>query len=219
MNIESKSRVNIEKTPAKRVVQQVARLALILVAATIFFGVNSAKAKDASQAAAPKAKAENEYRIGPSDVLAINVWKDAELSRTVLVRPDGKISLPLIDELAVSGLTAREVQDMIAQKLETYISKPQVTVIVTEVKSRTYTVVGKIAKPGSFELDKPITVLEAIAIAGGFLDFAKVGKIYVIRRAADGSQTRLPFDYKGVLNGKKANENINLQSGDTVVIP
>ena len=161
----------------------------------------------------------DDYVIGPSDVLAINVWKDTELSRTVLVRPDGRISLPLIGELEVSGLTALKVQDLIAQKLSPYISKPQVTVIVSEVKSRTYTVVGKIAKPGSFQLEKPTTVLDAIAIAGGFLDFAKVSKIYVIRRLGDGSQTRLPFDYKKVINGQKADENIDLKSGDTIVVP
>lgn len=161
----------------------------------------------------------NDYIIGPSNVLAINVWKDTELSRTVLVRPDGRISLPLIGELEVSGLTAGKVQDLIAQRLSPYISKPQVTVIVTEVKSRTYTVVGKIAKPGSFELGKPTTVLDAIAIAGGFLDFAKVSKIYVIRRLEDGSETRLPFDYKKVIKGQKTDENINLKSGDTIVVP
>jgi polysaccharide biosynthesis/export protein len=92
-------------------------------------------------------------------------------------------------------------------------------VIVTEVRSRTYTVVGKIAHPGSFELGKPTTILDAIAISGGFQDFAKTNKIYVIRRAEDGSQTRLPFDYKKVIGGQKADENINLKNGDTVVVP
>lgn len=162
---------------------------------------------------------DDDYVIGPSDVLAVNVWKDAELSRTVLVRPDGRISLPLIGELEVSGLTALKVQELISQKLGPYISKPQVTVIVTEVRSRTYTVVGKIAHPGSFELGKPTTILDAIAISGGFQDFAKTNKIYVIRRAEDGSQTRLPFDYKKVIGGQKADENINLKNGDTVVVP
>lgn len=162
---------------------------------------------------------DSEYVIGPSDVLAVNVWRDSELSRTVLVRPDGKISLPLVGELEVSGLTASKVQQLIVQKLDSYISKPQVAVIVTEVKSRTYIVVGKVARPGSFELDKPTTVLEAIAIAGGFVEFAKLSKIYVIRRGPDGAQNRLPFNYKKVLNGREAAENIELQPGDTVVVP
>ena len=174
----------------------------------------------ADQPNAPSAKrVDDDYIIGPSDVLAINVWKDPELTRTVLVRPDGKISLPLIGELGVSGLTALNVQRLVAQGLKEYIAQPQVTVIVQEVKSRTYTIVGKIAHTGSFELGKPTTILEAIAIAGGFLDFAKVNKIYVIRRTGDGSLTRLPFDYKKVIKGRDTDENIGLKSGDTIVVP
>jgi polysaccharide biosynthesis/export protein len=185
-------------------------------------GSNTAKGAVAADDQATKSsvkRADDDYVIGPSDVLAINVWKDTELSRTVLVRPDGRISLPLVNELEVSGLTARQAQDLIAQKLSPYISRPQVTVIVSEVRSRTYTVVGKVAKPGSFPLGKPTTALDAIAIAGGFLDFAKTNKIYVIRRLEDGFQSRLPFDYKKVINGQKAEENIDLKSGDTIVVP
>ena len=176
--------------------------------------------KKADQPNAPTTpRVSDDYIIGPSDLLAINVWKDTELSRTVLVRPDGKISLPLVGELEVSGLTAPSVQRLLAEKLKEYISQPQVTVIVQEVKSRTYTIVGKIAKPGSYELGKPTTVLEAIAIAGGFLDFAKANKVYVIRRMEDGSRTRLPFDYHKVIKGRGPDQNIELKSGDTVVVP
>ena len=173
-----------------------------------------------NQSAAPGAKRiSDDYVIGPSDLLAINVWKDTELTRTVLVRPDGKISLPLVGELEVSGLTALSVQHLLAEKLKQYISQPQVTVIVQEVRSRTYTIVGKIAKPGSYELGKPTTILEAIAIAGGFLDFAKTGKVYVMRRAQDGSRTRFPFDYNKVIKGRDLDQNIELNSGDTIVVP
>ena len=175
----------------------------------------------ANQPNAPSPKVvDNDYIIGPSDVLAVNVWKDTELTRTaVLVRPDGKISLPLVGELEVSGLTALNVQRLVVQKLKEYIDNPQVTVIVQEVKSRTYIIVGKIAKPGSFDLGKPTTVLEAIAIAGGFLDFAKTNKIYIIRRMDDGSTKRLPFDYKKVINGRDPDENVILKNGDTIVVP
>ena len=174
----------------------------------------------ANQPEAPGAKhVDSDYIIGPSDVLSINVWKDTELTRSVVVRPDGKISLPLAGELEVSGLTAVNVQRLVAQKLKEYISNPQVTVIVQEVKSRTYVIMGKIAKPGSYELGKPTTVLEAIAIAGGFLDFAKTSKIYIIRRVEDGSSDKLPFDYKSVIKGRHAEENVNLKSGDTIVVP
>ena len=137
----------------------------------------------------------------------------------MLVRPDGKISLPLVGELEVSGLTALSVQHLIVQRLSDYISNPQVTVIVQTVKSRTYVIVGKIAKPGSYELGKPTTILEAIAIAGGFLDFAKLNKVYVIRRKADGSSTRLPFNYNKVIKGRNSDENVDLNSGDTIVVP
>jgi polysaccharide export outer membrane protein len=161
----------------------------------------------------------DDYIIGPSDVLAINVWKDAELSRTVPVRPDGKISLPLIGELQVNGLTALKVQRMVAERLKEYISNPEVTVIVQDVKSRTYVVLGKVAKPGSFELGKPTTVLEAIAVAGGFLDFAKTSKIYIIRPTAKGPSETLHFDYKQVIKGRNPEQNVELKSGDTIIVP
>ena len=160
-----------------------------------------------------------DYAIGPSDVLAIDVWKDTELTRTVTVRPDGKISLPLVGELEVSGLTALKVQHLIVQRLTEYISNPQVTVIVQEVKSQTYVVVGKVAKPGAYEIGKPTTILEAIATAGGFLDFAKVSKVYVIRRRDGGPSETLHFDYKRVIKGKNPEQNVELKNGDTIVVP
>jgi len=169
-------------------------------------------------APSPKTAAED-YIIGPSDVLAINVWKDTELSRNVPVRPDGKISLPLIGELQVSGLTALKVQGMVTERLKEYISNPEVTVIVQEVKSRTYTILGKVAKPGSYELGKPTTVLEAIAVAGGFLDFAKASKIYIIRPTGNGPSTTLHFDYKRVIKGLNPEQNVELKSGDTIIVP
>jgi polysaccharide biosynthesis/export protein len=160
-----------------------------------------------------------EYVIGPSDVLAVTVWKEPDISRTLPVRPDGKISLPLVGELQASGLTASKLQDVITQKLKDYIENPQVNVVVQEVRSRSFNIVGKVLKPGSFDLTKPTAVLDAIALAGGFQDFAKVSKIYVLRRMPDGSQQMLPFNYKLVIKGKRLDENIELQSGDTVVVP
>jgi polysaccharide export outer membrane protein len=160
-----------------------------------------------------------EYVIGAADILAVNVWKEPDISRTLPVRPDGKISLPLVGELQASGLTASKLQDVIAQKLKDYIANPQVNVVVQEVKSRTFNTVGKVLKPGSFDLAKPTSVLDAIALAGGFQDFAKVSKIYVLRRMPDGSQRMLPFNYKSVIKGKRLDQNIELQSGDTIVVP
>jgi polysaccharide biosynthesis/export protein len=186
---------------------------------------HSANANPAQQNVAPgkqdspPAAASPEYVIGPEDVLAVTVWKEPDISKTLPVRPDGKISLPLVGELQASGLTASKLQDVIAQKLKEYIENPQVNVIVEEVKSRSFNIVGKVLKPGSFDLAKPTAVLDAIALAGGFQDFAKVSKIYVLRRMPDGSQRMLPFNYKLVIKGKRLDENIELQSGDTVVVP
>ena len=161
----------------------------------------------------------DDYIIGPEDVLAVNVWRDPEVSRTVPVRPDGKISLPLIGDLDVSGLTTLKVRSLIVAKLKEYIANPEVSVIVQEIKSRTYVVMGKVVKPGSYPLAKPTSVLEAIAVAGGFLEFAKVNKVYVMRRMEDGSQKALPFDYKQVIKGKKLDQNVDLKTGDTIVVP
>jgi polysaccharide biosynthesis/export protein len=110
----------------------------------------------------------------PEDVLAINVWKEPEISRNVPVRPDGKISLPLVGDLQASGQTTLKLRDTIADKLKDYISNPEVIVIVQEFKSQSFNIIGKVGKPGSYELAKPMTVLDAIAAAGGFQDFAKV---------------------------------------------
>jgi polysaccharide export outer membrane protein len=176
--------------------------------------------EEAGQPKTPNVKGvSDDYIIGPSDVLAINVWKDSELTRTVTVRPDGKISVPLIGELPVSGLTAPSVQRLIAQRLAEFVSQPQVTVIVQEVKSKTYVIVGKIVHPGAYQLGKPTTVLEAIAIAGGFLEFAKVSKINIIRRRDGGPSETLHFDYKKVIKGQNAEQNVELKSGDTIVVP
>ena len=161
----------------------------------------------------------DDYIIGPSDGLNINVWRDAELSKKVLVRPDGRITLPLIGEMQVSGLTAMNVQLLITQRLSEFVSKPIVTVTVEDVKSRSYVIVGKIVHPGSYELGKPTTVLEAIAIAGGLQDFAKTSKIYILTHSEDGSQVKLPFNYKKVITQRAPDENVYLKSGDTIVVP
>jgi polysaccharide export outer membrane protein len=175
----------------------------------------------ASDAKTPKAGEVNPgtYVIGPEDNLSINVWKEQELSRTVPVRPDGMISLPLIGEVKASGLTPLQLQDAITEPLKKYMSEPQVTVIVTEVRSKTFNIVGQVSKPGYYPLDRQLTVLDAVALAGGFRDFAKVKKIYVLRTDAGGKQERLPFNYKEVIKGQNMQQNVELQPHDTVVVP
>jgi len=159
------------------------------------------------------------YVIGAEDQLSINVWKEPEMSKTIPVRPDGMISLPLLGDIKAAGYTPLQLQDQITTQLKKLISDPQVTVIVTEVHSLTFNVVGEVEKPGYYPLTRRMTVLDAIALSGGFKDFAKTKKIYVLRTAADGKQERLPFNYKDVIKGKNAQQNIELQPRDTVVVP
>lgn len=163
--------------------------------------------------------AADDYIIGSDDVLAINVWKEPDLSRTVPVRPDGKITLPLVGDITASGNTPKQLQSNLEQDLAKYISKPAVTVIVQEPKSHKFNVVGQVQKPGSYVLTSPMTVLDAIALAGGFRDWAKVKSIYVLRAGANGARTKLAFNYKKVIKGQSNEQNIQLQTGDTIVVP
>jgi polysaccharide export outer membrane protein len=162
---------------------------------------------------------DQDYVIGPQDLLAIDVWHEPELSQIVPVRPDGKISLPLIGDLEVSGLTPRALQARLAKELEAYIHKPQVTAIVREVNSRKYYLIGEVERPGSYPLSAHMTVLDALATAGGFRDFAKIQQIYLLRLRPDGSRNRLHFDYKAAVNGKAWYRDIELQIGDTLIVP
>lgn len=159
------------------------------------------------------------YLIGESDVLDVDVWKEKEISRAVPVRPDGKISLPLIGEIQASGMTPLQLQDDIVQRLKGFLANPEVTVIVTEPRSHHFNVVGEVAKPGTYPLTESMTVLDAIALTGGFRDFAKQTKIYVLRPMPDGTRARLPFNYKDAIKGKNLQNNVTLKPGDTIVVP
>jgi len=170
-------------------------------------------AKDASQAL------HDDYVIGPEDVLAINVWREPDISRAVTVRLDGAISLPLVGEVQASGRTPLQLERDITQKLKAYISDPEVAVMVQEMKSKRFNILGQVAKPGSYLLSSSITVLDAIALAGGFRDFAKEKQIYVLRKNPDGTETRLRFNYKDVVKGKNIEQNIKLEPRDSVVVP
>jgi polysaccharide biosynthesis/export protein len=162
---------------------------------------------------------DDSFKIGPDDVLAINVWKEPEISRSVPVRSDGKVSLPLVGEVQASGQTPQQLEAEISKKLTSYISEPEVTVIVQQIKSQRFNILGQVTKPGTYPLSNPTTVLDAIALAGGFRDFAKKKSIYVLRQTADGSSTRLPFNYKEVIRGKDPQQNIRLEPRDTVYVP
>ena len=156
------------------------------------------------------------YSIGSGDVLQVNVWKENELGQKLVVRPDGMISLPLIGDVQASGSTTEELSKFISDKLKTYLNNPQVTVIVLEVHSKFFVVMGEVAKPGPYPLARRITILEAISQAGGFKEFAKTGKVYVLHN--DGSSTtRSSIHYKQLLKGRVRDNGIS--NGDTIVVP
>jgi polysaccharide export outer membrane protein len=158
------------------------------------------------------------YIVGDSDVIRVNVWKEPEVSQTVVVRTDGNISLPLINEVKVSGMTPLQIQDLVAEKLKGFLNNPQVTVTVIEIRSKRAFITGEVSRPGTYSLNAQTTVLQLIAQAGGFTPFAKTDSIVVLR-TEDGRQSRLKFKYKEVIQGKKTEQNIALHPGDTVVVP
>jgi polysaccharide export outer membrane protein len=159
------------------------------------------------------------FIIGNDDVLAINVWKEPDVTRSLPVRSDGKISLPLAGELQAAGRTPLQLEEDIANKLRTYITDPEVTVIVQEIKSQNFNILGQVTKPGSYPLTRSATVLDAIALAGGFRDFAKQKAIYILRQDTAGRELHIPFNYKTVIKGKNPEQNVRLQPHDTIVVP
>ena len=162
---------------------------------------------------------DDSFVIGKGDVLAISVWKQPDLSRSVPVRSDGRISLPLIGEVQAAGQTPLKLESDLATMFKPYLAEPEVTVIVEQINSQKFNVLGKVQKPGSYPLVNPTTVLDAIALAGGCRDFAKNKQIYVLRHNPDGTETRLPFNYREVIKGKNTAQNIDLQPHDTVIVP
>ncbi|MGC2057374.1 MAG: polysaccharide biosynthesis/export family protein [Candidatus Sulfotelmatobacter sp.] len=162
---------------------------------------------------------DNSFVIGNDDVLAISVWKEPEISRSIPVRSDGRISLPLVGEVQATGETPLKLEQEIAARLKSYIDEPEVTVIVQQINSQKFNILGMVTRPGSFPIASAATVLDAIALAGGFRDFAKQKSIYVLRQNSDGSQTRIPFNYKQVVKGQNPAQNIKLQPRDTIVVP
>jgi polysaccharide biosynthesis/export protein len=162
---------------------------------------------------------DDSFVIGNDDVLGVNVWKEPDISRSIPVRPDGKISLPLVGEVQAAGQTPLKLEQDIAGKLRGYISEPEVTVMVERINSEKFNILGQVAKPGSYPLTNSATVLDAIALAGGFRDFAKQNAIYILRQNPAGGESRIPFHYKDVIRGKNPQQNIKLESRDTIVVP
>lgn len=171
-----------------------------------------------AQPAAPADVADSGYIIGASDVLTVTVWREPTLSGSILVRPDGMISMALLGDVRASGLTPLQLADQITQKLKKYYQDPKVSVVVTQIHSKLVFIIGEVNKKGPVELTPGMTLLEAISSAGGLTDFANSRRMYLLRNQEKGSQLRIPIHYKDALKGD-GNYNLVLQPGDTIVVP
>lgn len=180
----------------------------------------SSDANAAAAQAAPKKAATDDpnYIIGAQDVLDISVWKEPELTRSVPVRPDGKISMPLLNDVQAAGRTPLQLGNDITAGLKKFITDPQVTIVVTTINSQRVFILGEVNRAGAYPLLPNMTVLQALSSAGGFTIYASLKKIYVLR-IEDGKQVKHPFNYKDVLAGKATDQNILVKAGDTIVVP
>ena len=206
------------KIGLKRIIAYFVFSALVCV-----FGLsNQSMASDKTQTKQPETKkavaADTSYIIGPMDILEIQVWKESDFSREVLVRPDGKITLPLVGDIHVSGMNAMALKDLLTAKLSDFIDNPEVTVILLESRSRNFYIIGKVTRPGTYPLMNHMTVLHAISVAGGLGEWADKDSIRIIRRSG-GKEVILRFDYDKVTSGKNLEQNILLEPNDTIVVP
>jgi polysaccharide export outer membrane protein len=159
------------------------------------------------------------YVIGPDDVLSIVFWRDKDMSTDVVVRPDGKISLPLVNDIQAGGLTPSELRDAVSIEARRYVEEPSVTVVVKQINSRKLFITGQIEKPGSYTMSGPTTVLQLISMAGGLREFTDGRRILIVRAGTNAATSRWIFNYRQVSEGKNLAQNIELQPGDTVVVP
>ena len=159
-----------------------------------------------------------DYLIGPEDVIEVFVWKEPDVSRVVLVRPDGKISLPLIGDIKAEGLSPKALAEELKRAFSEYIEAPEVSVIVNEVNSPKIYVMGKVNSPGVFPLRSEITVLQAITLAGGFAEWAKKSKVIILRKTGE-KDKRIVVNIDRVIDGKKGAEDVRLQPGDRIIVP
>jgi polysaccharide export outer membrane protein len=165
----------------------------------------------------------SEFLLGPEDVLEIAVWKNQDLTKTVAIRPDGLISMPIVGDIQAAGLSANELAQHIAERLRPIVQNPAVSVNVKDLNSYSVYVMGEVAKPGKFQLKSYVTVLQAISMAGGFTEYAKKNKLQVVRIKSNGNhklqESHIPIRYEELVAGKSDSGNIILLAGDTVVVP
>lgn len=194
-----------------------AHLALGMIAAAVLSPAWAA-AQGQAAVSGDKIPAPPEYRIGPEDTLQIAVWKNEAMSKTVPVRPDGMISLPLLNDLQAAGLTPMELRDLLMKKLGEYMPTPEVAVIVAEVRSFKVSVIGEVQRPARYELKSWTTVLDVLALAGGLNEFAARNRIVVLRPDGNGMK-RIPFNYNKVISSGGEHENFYLRPSDIVLVP
>jgi polysaccharide export outer membrane protein len=182
--------------------------------------VNSAQPLVASNAPprADAVTASPDYIIGPEDVLSVSVWREPELTAKVVVRPDGKIDLPLVNDIRASGLTTKQLRESITESIRRFVPDPTVSVLLVEIHSHTVTIVGSVPKPGIYPIGGPMTVMELVARAGGFQDFAKTKDVQIVRQVGTKAY-RWFFNYKDYTAGRHYEQNMSLQNGDVVVVP
>jgi polysaccharide export outer membrane protein len=159
-----------------------------------------------------------DYIIGPDDVLAIVYWRDKDMSSEVVVRPDGKVSLPLLNDVQAAGLTPPQFRERLTELSQQYFEDPNVTIVVRQINSRKVFITGQVNKSGTYPLGGPTTVLQLIAMAGGIAEYAHGNKI-VVMRTENGRQVSYPFNYDDVVARKNLRQNIDLKPGDTVIVP
>ncbi len=203
----------------KSVLTKIRLLALlgIVLGAAVMLAQTNPQPKGNEPASAEASDAASDYVIGADDTLHISVWKEPDLTETLPVRPDGKISMPLLDDIQAAGMTPVSLKALITEKLKKFIADPRVTVVVTGMNSRRVFVTGEVTHSGPMTLLPQMTALQALAQAG-FTQFANTKAIYILR-TENGKQTKLPFNYKEVVKGNTPEQNIALKPGDTIVVP
>lgn len=190
----------------------------LILAASCLATVTTTYAQETAKSAAARGRPGGEYRIGPADVLQVSIWKNEALSRTVPVRPDGMISLPLVNEVRAAGFTPMQLRDVLKKKLTEYLPNPEVAVIVMEMHSFVVSVLGEVKKAGRYQFAGPVTVLDALAQAGGITEFASPSDLYVLRHEG-GVMTRVPFNYSKVITTPGGNDNFFVRPGDIIIVP
>ena len=167
---------------------------------------------------AQEAVASDTYIIGVGDMLKVSVWKNADLQAEVPVRPDGRISVPLVGEVHVAGLTPLEVQSLLTERFRSFVTAPSVSVLVTQVNSRKVFILGQVKESGAFDILQPTNVMQALAMAGGMTEFAKTNKIVVLREV-NGVKKRWQINIDAIASGRRPEDNMQLEPGDTIIVP